>query len=76
MRKKSDAVMKQKLLDLLRALPCGGTLEELATGLSISLTDLRRVLLPLCWEGEVTAKPYRHPANGKTTYLFRLRSPE
>lgn len=73
---KSDAVMKQKLLELLEKLPCGGTLEELTNGLNTNLTDLRRVLLPLCWRDQVEAKPYRHPANGKTTYIFRLRKPD
>lgn len=73
---KSNEVLRKKLLDLLEELPLGGTLEELVNGTHSGPEQMRKTLLPLIWAGEVEAKPYRHPANGKPTHLFKLRKRE
>lgn len=61
---------QDELLALLDKLPCGGTAQELATGLACSGTKLKQLLVPLIVAGEVFSKPIRHPATGKPTNVF------
>ncbi len=74
--KPSYCEMQKKLIDLLESLPCGGTLEELVNGLNSNASELRRLILPLCYAGRISVTPYRHPSNGRATYLFKLRKRE
>lgn len=74
--KPSYCVMQKKLIDLLENLPCGGTMEELVNGLNSNASELRRLILPLCSAGRISTTSYRHPSNGKATYLFKLRKRE
>ncbi|CEF89678.1 hypothetical protein VC52_gp39 [Pseudomonas phage vB_PaeS_PAO1_Ab18] len=64
---------QDELLALLDKLPCGGTAQELVTGLACSGTKLKQLLVPLIVAGEVFSEPIRHPATGKPTNVFKRK---
>lgn len=65
---------QDELLALLDKLPCGGTAQELATGLSRTSTKLKELLVPLIARGEVFHEPIRHPATGKPATVFKRKN--
>ena len=64
---------QEELLALLDRLPCGGTAQELVTGLACSGTKLKELLVPLIARGEVFHEPIRHPTTGKPTTVFKRK---